>query len=121
MGEYTHMSREELIHLLLYFVLTVRVDGQQVAGEAQGAAAGFVARQEEDKRLTHDLILSDHLFLRSPAVGLLVRGRWLRWLVPGIELIGVVQCIEVLHRHRLFAGSSIQHQLEEVSTPLQEN
>lgn len=51
------MSGKELIHLLLYFVLTFRVEGQEVAGEGQCVAAGFVACQEENKSLTHNLVL----------------------------------------------------------------
>lgn len=124
--QHTHMSGEEIIHLFLYFALAFRVDGQEVAGEGQRVAAGFVARQNENKCLAHDLILGYHLFLLTPGGGLLwertvvrIRGRRLCLLVPVmIRLTGVVRCVKVFQRHALLAGSCIQHQLKEVSTPL---
>lgn len=116
------MSGEELVHLSLYFALTFRVDGQEVAGEGQRVAAGFVARQKKDEGLTHDLVLGYHLLRGTPgggllrggeAVVLLPRGRRLRLLICGMS-----GGVKVLQRHTLLAGPSIQHQLEEVSTPL---
>lgn len=87
--DHTHVFGVELIHLLLNFALTFRVDGQEVAGEGQRAAAGFVAREQEDKRLAHDLILSYHLF-GPPGGGLLwgkpvdqIRGRRFRLRIAG--------------------------------------
>ncbi len=121
------MFGEEIIHLFQDFALTFGVESQEVAGEGQRVAAGFVACQKKDKSLTHDLILSYHLFLRTPGGGLLwvrtvvlIRGR--RWclLVPVIELTSRVRCVKVFQGHALLAGSCIQHQLKEVSTPLHE-
>lgn len=119
------MSGEEIIHLFLYFALTFRVEGQEVAGEGQRVAAGFVACQKKDKSLTHDLILSYHLFLGTSGGGLLwvrtvvlIRGRRLCLLVPVIGLTSVVSCVKVFQRNDLLAGSCIQHQLKEVSAPL---
>lgn len=119
------MSGEEIIHLFLYFVLTLWVDGQEVAREGQRVAAGLVTSQKKDKSLTHDLILSYHLLLRTCGGRLLlvnmvvlIGGRGLRLLVPVIELTSGVRCVKVFQRHRILAGSCIQHQLKEVSTPL---
>ncbi len=121
------MFGEEIIHLFQDFALTFGVESQEVAGEGQRVAAGFVACQKKDKSLTHDLILSYHLFLRMPGGGLLwvrtvvlIRGR--RWclLVLVIELTSRVRCVKVFEGHALLAGSCIQHQLKEVSTPLHE-
>jgi len=117
--DHTHVFGVELIHLLLNFALTFRVDGQEVAGEGQRAAAGFVAREQEDKRLAHDLILSYHLF-GPPGGGLLwgkpvdqIRGRRFR-----LRIAGGISRVKVFQRHALLAGSSVQHQLKEVPTPL---
>lgn len=97
------MSGEEIIHLFLYFALTFGVDCQEVAGETQRVAAGFVPRQKKDKSLTHDLILSHHLFLWTPGGWLmwvfLIRGQRLCLLVPVIELTSRVCCVKVFQRH----------------------
>lgn len=120
------MSGEELIHLFLHFALTFGVDGQEVAGEGQCVAAGFVAGEQEDKSLTYNLILRYHLFLSTPGWQLvwmkmvvLIGGRRLCLLVAVIGLIFVVRRVRVLQRSTLIAASCIQHQLKEVSTPLQ--
>lgn len=95
------MSGEEVIHLFLYFALTVWVDGQEVAGEGQRVAASLITRQEEDKSLAHDLILSYHLlwthWVRLLLVSTVVPvgGRWLCLLVPVIDFTGRVCRVQV--------------------------
>lgn len=96
------MSGEEIVHLFLYFPLTLRVDGQQVAGEGQRIAAGLVACQQKDKSLTHDLILRYHLFLWTSGGGLLwvrtvvlIGGGRLGLLVPVLEVTGRFGCQSV--------------------------
>ncbi|KAG7244446.1 hypothetical protein INR49_030098 [Caranx melampygus] len=56
------------------------VDGQQVAGEGQCVAAGFVACQKENKSLTHNLILRHHLLLSTS-------DRRLLWVKTAVVLI----------------------------------
>lgn len=64
--QHTHMSSEEVIHLLLEPALTFRVKSQKVTGEGQRVAAGFIARQEENKSLTHNLVLRHGPSLMTP-------------------------------------------------------
>lgn len=115
----THMSAEEVVHLLLNSAVTLGVGGQQVAGEAQSAAGGFVARQEEDESLPHDFILGHHLLLRTSERRLLrVAVVLIRRFGARHRLVSVVRRVELVQRRTLFARSSVQHQLQEVSAPL---
>lgn len=59
----THVSMEEVVQLSLYFLLTVRVDGQQVADECKSVTACLIASEEEDEGLAYDLIFGHHPFL----------------------------------------------------------
>lgn len=76
----THVSGEEEVHLFLDFALTLRMDGQQVASEAQCVAACLITSHQEDECLTHDLLLGYGLPLRTQG------GRLL--LVDALVLIG---------------------------------
>lgn len=102
LNQTSHVSAEEVVHLVLHSALALGVEGEQVAGEAQRAAAGFIAGQEEDERLTYDLILRHRLPLRSPG------GR-----LVAVEML-------VLLPRRLVAAAGVQHELQEVSPPLRE-
>lgn len=121
------MSGEEVVQLFLHFALTLRVFGQEVAGEAQRVAARLVPGHEEDERLAHDLVLADGPLLRTRrgrlllvAAFVLVLLGWrvlcLRGFVP--EIGSRLHCVKVFQRHVLLACPCVQHQLEEVPTPL---
>lgn len=116
------MSGEEVVQLLLHSALALGVFGQQVAGEAQRVAARLVPGHQEDERLAHDLVLADAPLLLSRrlllaaalVLVLLTRRRFLRLLAFSSR----ERCVKVFQGHVVSACSGVQHQLEEVATPL---